>query len=585
MIDDAYTNSGAAVESPETLKDQALDQGSEGKTSTPHDEGVVASGASPDVHAAPEGQGAIISAPEPIMVNPPVAAPMSEDMHINVGPEATSPTSQGADAASHVVDATSQGDDANAAGQRFRIGSQREPLKDIPSAPIRPMGNVGADKAEPMKELKGGVQVIPPPQVASDKVPHTVALPNLRMEAPGELEELIAQEMDGANIDQMVASRGAAVELTLDARVRGKVVSIHQDTVFFELPGGRQGAAPQQKFKSLPALGSEHEVIVKGVSQEDGVFELAIPGTTQDVAAWEDLTEGAVVEAKITGANIGGLECNVAGIRGFIPASQIAVFRVENMSEFIGQKLECLVVEAKRSKRNLVLSRRAIIEREQEASRKQVLESIHEGEVREGLVRSLQAFGAFIDLGGVDGLIHISKLSWERIKHPSEVLEVGQRIKVKVERINRESGKITLLFSDLAENPWLRAGDRYPSGAKVKGTVSRIAEFGAFVKLEPGIEGLIHISELAHGRVWRATDVVKEGQEVESKVLNCDPENQRISLSLKALTPPPASAKKKEEEPEELPETQPVASNPKKLKALKGGISRPSGGEQFGLRW
>lgn len=560
MIDDAERNFGSAVESLENTTEMA---------SSSHGEAITAISDSGDEASMRGSEGNSESLPSHAGESQPAEQP----------PASASPASESPSAESGPGESLPENGSEDGGARRFKIGSQRDSIKDIPVSPAKPAPQ------EPLREMKGQKQVIPPPLVASDKVPHTAEIPNLRMDNPEDVEALVAQELGNANLDQLVASSGSAVELAVDTRVRGKVASIHMDTVFFDLPGGRQGAVPQQKFKSLPALGSEHEVVVRGVSQEDGVFELSLPGATMDVAAWDDLTEGALVEAKITGANIGGLECVVSGIRGFIPASQIAVYRVENLSEFIGQKIECLVVEAKRSKRNLVLSRRAILEREQEESRKQLLASIKEGEVREGIVRSLQAFGAFIDLGGIDGLIHISKLSWERIKHPSEVLEVGQKIKVKIEKINPQTGKITLLFSDLAENPWLRAADRYPSGAKVKGNVSRIAEFGAFVKLEPGIEGLIHISELAYGRVWRASDVVKEGQEVETKVLNVDPENQRISLSLKALLPPPANAKKKEEEPVEEVEVRPAAANPKRNKALKGGISRPSGGEQFGLKW
>ncbi len=203
------------------------------------------------------------------------------------------------------------------------------------------------------------------------------------------------------------------------------------------------------------------------------------------------------------------------------------------------------------------------------------------GQTREAVVRSLQSFGAFVDLGGVDGLIHISQLSWDRVKHASEVLEVGQKVKVKILKIDPQTGKIGLAFRDLSENPWANAARDFPTRSRVKGTVTRLMEFGAFVRLAPGVEGLIHISELSHKRVFRVADVLTEGQEVEVLVQSVDAEQQRISLSLKAL-----EARAEKAKPEEEPEPEIPAAPPKKRKVpLKGGTGGPSTGEQFGLKW
>jgi small subunit ribosomal protein S1 len=181
-------------------------------------------------------------------------------------------------------------------------------------------------------------------------------------------------------------------------------------------------------------------------------------------------------------------------------------------------------------------------------------------------------------------------MSWERIGHPSEVLQVGQNVKVKIEKINAETGKIGLSYQDRGDNPWEHAGNKYAPGARVKGTVSKLMQFGAFVKLEPGVEGLIHISELGHGRVFRTSDVLSEGQEVEAKVLSIDVDAQRISLSLKALLPPPEKpADRKEELPEGPVPTPRDAPRPDKRRkhdeTLKGGVGGPTGGEKFGLKW
>jgi small subunit ribosomal protein S1 len=205
--------------------------------------------------------------------------------------------------------------------------------------------------------------------------------------------------------------------------------------------------------------------------------------------------------------------------------------------------------------------------------------------MREGTVRSLQDFGAFIDLGGVDGMIHVSQLSWDRVTHPKDVLTVGQAVKVKIEKINTETGKISLGYRELAANPWDDAQQKFPVGARVKGTVSKLMQFGAFVRLAPGVEGLIHISEMGHGRVQRSSDVVSEGQEVEVKVVSFDREAQRIGLSLKALLPAPERPKHEPREPDHPPVESLQRRERESDKNLKGGISGPSGGEKFGLKW
>jgi small subunit ribosomal protein S1 len=271
-------------------------------------------------------------------------------------------------------------------------------------------------------------------------------------------------------------------------------------------------------------------------------------------------------------------------IRGFIPASQIALYHVEHLEEFVDQKLTCLVTEANPRRRNLVLSRRAVLEREREEARRALLESLEPGQVREGVVRKLVDFGAFVDLGGVDGLLHISQLSWGRVKHPSDVLHEGQHLQVKIEKVDEQTGKIGLAYRDLLESPWTDVEKKYPVTSTVHGKVTKLMEFGAFVELEPGVEGLVHVSQLSHKRVWRVSDVVKEGDEVDAVVLSVDEEAQRISLSMKELIEEPKAAK--EEKASEADEPPPPSKRRKQPdKPLQGGLGRSSGGEQFGLRW
>lgn len=417
-----------------------------------------------------------------------------------------------------------------------------------------------------------------------------IAPPNLRSELPPELAQELQEALGEMSVDDLLAaetgSTAAAVgtELEAESRQRGRVVQVHGDNVFVELPNHNQGVVSLRQFKEPPELGSMLEILVVRFNAEDGLYELSLPEAAVEIGDWSQAAEGMVVEAHVTGHNKGGLEVEVSRIRGFIPVSQICSFRVEQLEQFVGQKFPCVVTEANPDRRNLVLSRRAMIEREQAEAKRKLLEELAPGQVREGVVRSLRDFGAFVDLGGVDGLLHVSQISWDRIKHPSDVLTVGQKVRVKVEKIDPQTHKISLNLRDFSENPWTNVTTKYPVTSRVTGKVSKLTEFGAFVRLEPGVEGLIHISELAHGRVFRASDIVSEGQEVEVKVLAVDPEQQRISLSLKALQARPEPAKKAEPEEPDEPEL-PKPPPPKRKTPLKGGLGRVGDGGPFGLRW
>jgi small subunit ribosomal protein S1 len=370
--------------------------------------------------------------------------------------------------------------------------------------------------------------------------------------------------------------------LESDSRHTGRVLMIHNEDVFVELGGREQGMLPLKQFDERPELDAEVQVRVVRFNREDGLYELSRVGSAASVADWSDLEEGMMIEARVTGQNTGGLECEVNHIRGFIPVSQISLYRVDDMSEFVGEKLTCLVTECNPRRRNLVLSRRAVLEREQEEARKQLLESLEPGQIHEGVVRKLVDFGAFVDLGGVDGLLHISQLAWGRVNHPREVLHEGQQIKVKIESVDKQTRRISLAYRDLFENPWENVEMKYPVTGTVHGKVTKLMEYGAFVELEPGVEGLVHISELSHKRVWRVSDVVKEGDEVDAVVLSIDEDAQRISLSIKETIEEPKPAAKDESKPDEP--APPAKRRQKPSKPLQGGLGRSSGG-QFGLKW
>ena len=410
--------------------------------------------------------------------------------------------------------------------------------------------------------------------------------PNTRGQLSADLELEFMEALGGESLDEIIASGtpGTVVaELEPESRHKGKVIQVHRDSVFVEIGGRQKGLLPFKNFETAPEPGTVLDVMVSRFNAADGFYELVLPGGTIDVGDWSEVAEGMVVEARVTGHNKGGLECEVNRLRGFIPAGQVSIYRVEDLSQFVDQKFACVIIEANPEKRNLVLSRRAMLEREKADAKEALMAELEVGQVREATVRSLQSFGAFVDLGGVDGLIHISQLSWDRLKHASEALEVGQKVKVKIQKIDPQTGKIGLAFRDLAENPWATAARDFPSRSRVKGTVTRLMEFGAFVRLGPGVEGLIHISELSHKRVFRVSDVVKEGQGVEVMVLSVDAEQQRISLSLKALETKTAPAEKIEDEPAE--DTPPPEPPKRRKEPLKGGIGGPASGEKFGLKW
>lgn len=514
---------------------------------------------------------------------PPTVNDTSADAQAGAAPPETAPMAD-ADSSQEAGGAGESGTETVGPWRRkIQVGSRRKPMPGA-SKPVEPEGAApdAVDAADVSEVVEPVEPTVKPPQG------RPVPAPSVRDPLPADLEAELAAAMGDASLDDLIAgsdsdSPGGVVEP--ESRHKSAITRIHGDNVFFSLGGRNEGIASLRQFLEPPSVGDEVEVIVKSYLPDEGLYELVIPGGSAQVDDWSDLVEGTIVEARITGANTGGLECKVGGLRGFIPASQIAIFRVEDYAEYIDQKMLCVVSEVNAKRKNLVLSRRAVLEREKEEARREMLESLEVGQQVEGVVRKLMDFGAFVDIGGVDGLVHISQLSWDRVNDPSEVLEVGQKIRVKVEKVDTQTGKIGLSYRDLLDHPWHDIETKFPVETVVKGTVSRIAKFGAFVKLAPGIEGLVHISELSHGRVPNVGSVVSEGQTVDVKVLSIDADAQRIALSMKAVIPQP------EEEPEEeSADGETVQSQAEKLaaqrtKPLKGGVGRDSGGEQFGLKW
>ncbi len=456
------------------------------------------------------------------------------------------------------------------------IGSQRDPA-DKSLSPSAPKA-VQAAVANPISLSK------------TDQPTEEIKVEEVQVKSTAGLSDDIDAEIEAAlgdiSMDDVVSiSQTADKEIEPGTRVKAPISKIHEDNVFVKLEGQLEGVATLHHFKKAPSEGDLVELIVRSRNSEDGLYELAVPGAAIGASDWEDLNEGDVVEATVTGSNTGGLEASIGALRGFIPASQVSRFRVEDFSPYIGKKLACVAVEVKPEKRRLVLSHRAILDRENEEKRTELLKELEAGQIREGVVTKLMDFGAFCDLGGVEGLIHISKLSWSRIKHPSEAVKEGEGVRVKVESIDTESNRISLSLRDTMDHPWQNVGSDYSVDEIVTGKVTRIADFGAFVQLMPGVEGLVHISELSYKRVAKVSSVISEGQDLEVKILSIDKEAQKISLSHKAcLTPPPKKVDgKPAAEEADVPARE--LAVPSRAEPLKGGNDRKSGGESIGLKW
>lgn len=362
-----------------------------------------------------------------------------------------------------------------------------------------------------------------------------------------------------------------------------RVLAVRGADVFVDVGQRAEGIVPAIQFGGkLPQPGDLVELIVDRFDRDNDLFVLRKPGAAQE-ADWGSIEKGMVVDAVVRKVNKGGLEVTVNGIRGFMPAGQVDLEHIADFGPLLNQTLRCEVTEANLSSRNLVVSRKAFLLKEREEKAKTTWASLAEGQVREGVVRRIADFGAFIDLGGVDGLAHVSQMSWQRVRHPGDVLMVGQPVKVTVLKIDPETKRISLSLKDLAENPWSRAEEKYRPGAILTGVVTKLMEFGVFVEVEPGIEGLVHVSEWSNQRVRRLADVAKPDQEVTVKVLAFDREKQRISLSVKQ-----AIVADEPEAPEAAPETEATAdaalasAKPKRPAAsLKGGLGG-SGGPLFG---
>lgn len=395
-----------------------------------------------------------------------------------------------------------------------------------------------------------------------------------------------ATSIEGAlgTVTTAVAESPAEDSLHQGKKLKGKVALLHGEDMFLDLGFRSQGILPLKQYegKEIPAVGTEIDVIVQKVSPEEGLIHVSLPSGRQKVQGnWDAVQVGMVVDCMVAKTNKGGLEVTVSSLRGFMPSGQVDLHFVENLEQFVGQKLTAKILEANKAKRNLILSRRALLVEERAEAQEKILATLEVGQSLDGTVKSVKDYGAFVDLGGVDGFVHIGQMSWQHIKHPSEVLAEGQAVKVKVVSISEDKKKIGLSVKQLSSSPWESAASKYGIGEKVTGTVTRLTDFGAFVQLEPGVEGMIHISELDYKRVVRVSDVVSVGQVLELQVQTVDPVKHRIGLSLKATKAKPEPAAPP---PEEAAPTEAAPPPPKRKTPLKGGREgeEPRRGGLFG---
>ncbi|MEE2973087.1 MAG: S1 RNA-binding domain-containing protein, partial [Planctomycetota bacterium] len=349
-----------------------------------------------------------------------------------------------------------------------------------------------------------------------------------------------------ANVDLMALADeppavGSRINLKDGRRTRtGRIALVRGGDVLVEFGPKRQGVCPLSQFEAPPEVGSDVEFLVERMDAE-GLFVLSLPGAVQK-ADWGNLEVGQTVEGRVTGVNKGGLEVEVAHHTGFMPAGQIDIRHIPDISIMLGEKISCRVTQLDRKRGRLILSRRVIVEEERAANAEKLLATLEVGQRRNAVVTSIQAFGAFADLGGVDGLIHVSELAHERLRDPGQVVKVGDQVEVVVTKIELggDQPKIGLSRKAVLADPRAEIMNTLEAGATVAGTVKKIADFGAFLEVADGVEGLLHISEISHRRIDRVDREIRVGEVVQVKILSIDPDKGRISLSKKALEERPA---------------------------------------------
>lgn len=363
-----------------------------------------------------------------------------------------------------------------------------------------------------------------------------------RPSTDADLQKQVDAALEGVSVEQLLNAPPTAESR---ARIHGlqtgiiHSINIQKGEVLVELDGKNQGVVPLTQFDTEPRIGDVMDFFVDRYDEREGIYKLLKKGAAQLHAQWESLQPGQILEGTVTAMNKGGLEMQIGSIRAFMPAGQVDIQYHKDISVFIGQKLKVAVQKVDRRNHNLIVSRRQVLEQERKEQQKALFDELAEGQTRRGTVRSVTDYGAFVDLGGADGLIHISELSHRRGVKASDVVQVGDLVDVKVTKFDRETGKISLSLKQLMADPWQGAETKYPVGSQVTGRIARIEKFGAFVEIEEGLEGLLPLSEISWQRVNRVEDVLKVNDIVKLSVIAIDPVAKKLTFSLKQAGPDP----------------------------------------------
>lgn len=362
-------------------------------------------------------------------------------------------------------------------------------------------------------------------------------------------------------VEEMNAELNSVNPLQPGDVVTGKVTKVEDKQAYVDVGYKTDGIVPISELSSLHVekvsdvvnVGDEIQLKVLRINEEEDECVLSKRAVDAE-HAWENLkqkmAQDEIIEAEVAEVVKGGLVVDL-GVRGFIPASLVERHYVEDFSDYKGRQLRLKIIELDEESNKLILSQKAVLDEEAEAEKKETMNNLEVGQVIEGTVQRLTDFGAFVDIGGVDGLVHISELAWHRVEKPSDVVNEGDTVKVKVLKVDPENERISLSIKETQPGPWDRVAEEIAPGDVVTGTVKRLVSFGAFVEVRPGVEGLVHISQISHRHIGTPSEVLKEGDEIQVKVLDMNPANQRISLSIKEVEPEQPAAKTKPSEDNE----------------------------------
>ncbi|MFK8000755.1 MAG: 30S ribosomal protein S1 [Polyangiales bacterium] len=378
------------------------------------------------------------------------------------------------------------------------------------------------------------------PQIETDSSPTAEPLPNLTPTLPegdigsfADLFETLTMGLDALKEGEIV---------------NGTVIKVAKDVVVVDIGYKSEGIIPIGEFvgasgKAQVSVGDEVDVLVESKENDDGLIMLS-KEKADKLKVWDEISEACERDELISGTIAqrvkGGLSVTIkGGVKAFLPGSQVDLRPVRNLDKLLGQTFDFKVIKFNKQRGNIVLSRRVLLEKERDRLKTKTLENLEENQIVTGTIKNITEYGAFVDLGGIDGLLHITDMSWGRVNHPSEIFNVGDEVTVKVLKYNEENERVSLGLKQTMEDPWNTASDMYKPGAKVTGKVVSITDYGAFVELEQGVEGLIHVSEMTWTKPKHPSKVLDMGDEVESVVLDIDIQNKRISLGLKQLEPDP----------------------------------------------